>query len=84
MGDKGEDAIVGDGHENLVDALREGHSIHIGENLLIILESLIETILLQFGDREDFGVVHFTVVLFLDIEDRVELVIEFWNLAKKT
>lgn len=81
MGNEGEHAIIGHGHDDLVDMLGEGHAFHIGQYLLIVFEGFIQTVLLEFRDGEYPRVVHAVMVLVLGVEDGVELVMELGDLV---
>ena len=82
MSNKCEYAIVGDRLDNGVDMFGESDSLHIGEDLFIVLKSLFEGVLLEFGDGEYFGVIKVVVFVVLDVEDRVERVAQLLNLSQ--
>ena len=71
MCDKSKYAIVGQGHNNRVNVLWKGHTVHIWKHFLIVLEGFIKAVVLEFWDRKDFGVVHLVIVLVLGVKDSV-------------
>jgi hypothetical protein len=80
---KGKNTIIRYGHNDLVEMLGEGNAVHVGQDFLIVLESLIQAVLLEFGDGKYSGVVHCVIVLILSIEGGVELVIELGDLLQE-
>jgi hypothetical protein len=83
LSNEGEYAIVGNGHDNPVNVLREGDSVHIGEYLLIVLERLIKAVFLEFGNGKYFGIEDVSILVVFNVEDGVELIMKFGNLAKE-
>lgn len=67
----------------MVDIFGEGVAFGVGEDFLVVFESFVEAVLLEFGYREDLCVVD-VVVFVLGVEHRIELILYFRSLSEET